>query len=120
MKIKEIKIPILNNEYSVIVCWGDNKAVKRTVNRWHQGCADLMSGLEDRRGVCFYKHGHHPIIALPRFPKTPTEIGTLAHESVHAINHIFDSVSEQTRDEVFAHSVGAVVRTVLSIPKKKL
>jgi len=111
--MKELKISILNNEYSVIVCWGNDKEIFKVVKRWHEGNADLMSSLNERRGVCFYKHGCHPIIALPRYPKTAEEIGTLAHETVHAINYIFEAVEEQSRDEIFAHSVGAVVRNVL-------
>lgn len=110
----ELKIPILNNEYSVIVCWGNDKEIKKVINSWHKGNADLLSSLSGRRGVTFYKQGCHPIIALPSFPKTPEEIGTLAHEAVHAISNIFRMIEQDSAEEVFAHSVGAVVRNVLN------
>jgi hypothetical protein len=110
---KEIKILILNDEYSVIVCWGTDKDIKKVIARWHEGNADLMSSLSERRGVTFYKHGCHPIIALPQFPKTPEQIGTLSHEAVHAVSNIFRMIEQDSAEEVFAHSVGAIVRNVL-------
>lgn len=114
MKGKEIKISILNDEYSVIVCWGDTKYIGKTIKRWHKDIADIMLD-GNYRGRCYYKAGYHPIIALPSYPKTPEQIGTLAHEAVHAINNIFDMVSEHQRDEIFAHCVGAIVRNTLKI-----
>lgn len=69
--------------------------------------------LENRRGVCFYEKDCHPLIALPAYPKTAQEIGTLAHEAVHAIEDIFVKVQENPQGEIFAHSVGAVVRRVM-------
>lgn len=114
---RELKIPILNNEYSVIVCWGSVQAIKKIVRAWHKGNADMVGGLENNRGMCYYKYGYHPIIALPCFPKTAEQIGTLAHEAVHAVNHIFEAIQENSRDEAFAHSVGAVVRLTLKNSK---
>ena len=109
----ELKIPILNNEYSVIVCWGSVQTIKKIVKAYYKDGADMVGGLENNRGICYYKYGYHPIIALPCFPKTGEQIGTLAHEAVHAVNHIFEAIQEPNRDELFAHSVGAVVRLTL-------
>lgn len=112
MKNKEIIIPILNDEYKVIVCWGDEKYIKKIIRSWYKD-EDYPLGLDDMRGRCYHKWGHHPVIALPHKPKTAEEIGTLAHEAVHAIDRIFDMVSEKQKDEIFAHCVGAVVRNTL-------
>lgn len=113
----EIKIPILNDEYSVIVCWGSVQTIKKVVKAWHKGDADVVMWLENNRGVCYYKFGHHPIIAMPCFPKTSAQIGTLAHEAVHAVKYILDAIQEKSTDEVFAHSVGAIVRLTLKHSK---
>lgn len=110
---KEIEIKILNNEYKVIVCWGDSKYIGKVVNSWGHGRSDVSKELEQRRGACFYAKDCHPIIALPKKPKTPEQIGTLAHEATHAITNIFEKIEEDTSNEIFAHSVGAVVREVL-------
>lgn len=115
----EIVIPILNNEYKVIVLIGDNKYASRVAKLWNYKEA---IGLEDcQRGACFSKSNVHPIIVLRKFPKTPEEIGTLAHEAVHAITAIWFNIDEKTTDsETFAHSVGAVVRHTLERVHKEI
>lgn len=110
---KEIIVPILNDEYKVIVCWGNPKYVEKIVKQWGHKPEDTKSSLANRRGVCFYSEGCHPIVALPSCPKTAEEIGTLAHEATHAVINVFSKIDESSYDEVFAHSVGAVVREVL-------
>lgn len=117
--MKEIVIPIINSEYKVIVCWGGPKEVEKVLKAWGHDRNDTSSQLTDRRGVCFYNKDCHPIIALPRRPKTPEEIGTLAHEATHAIFNVFDKIEERGYDEIFAHCVGAVVRETLKYKEKK-
>ncbi len=110
----EIIIPILNDEYKVIVVWGDIKYIQRKAKSWHHDTlSDEALDIESRRGACLYKKDCHPIIILPRKPKTAQEIGTLSHEAVHAVEDIFKKVQEPLQGEIFAHSVGAVVRGVL-------
>lgn len=110
---REIVIPILNDEYKVIVCFGSPKIIKKILHSWGHKPADRLLDSSDRRGVCFYTKDCHPVIALPRFPKTAAEIGTLSHEAVHAVFNIFEMIEGDLAEEVFAHSVGAIVRTVL-------
>ena len=111
--MREIIVPIINNEYKVIVCWGNSKQIAKIVSSWKHPRLDVEKQLIDRRGVCFYAKDCHPIIALPHAPKTPAEIGTLAHEATHAVRNVFEKIGEESSDEVFAHSVGAVVRETL-------
>lgn len=111
-QVNEIIVPILNNEYKVIVCWGKEKEVNKVARGW--GHKKAAIDLTNFRGQTYYTKDCHPVIALPKFPKTPEQIGTLAHEAVHAVNNIFDKVGESKTDEIFAHSVGAIVREVLS------
>ena len=112
MKNKVIVVNILNLEYKVIVAIGDEKFLKKVAKKWYY--PDFPIPLGDRRGGCYNNSDCHPIIHLPKQPKTPAEIGTLAHEATHAMHHIFDKIQEPNRDtEVFAHSVGAIVREVL-------
>jgi hypothetical protein len=113
MNNKEIIIPIFNNEYKVIVCWGDVKYIGKILKSWHHDNDSVLRDMTDRRGVCFYAKDCHPVIALSRKPQTPEEIGTLAHEAVHAIRNIFEKIQEESSDEVYAHCVGAVVRETL-------
>lgn len=110
----EIIVPILNDEYKVIVVWGNMKYIQKEAKSWHHDTlSDEALDIESRRGVCLCKKDCHPIIILPRKPKTAQEIGTLSHEAIHAIEDIFMKIQQPTNGELFAHSVGAVVRKVL-------
>ena len=108
---QELKIPVFNDEYSVIFCWGEEKKIKKVLRSWGHKTKDV--NLLDFRGQTFYTKDCHPVIAMPKFPVTPEQIGTLAHEATHAINNIFDKIGAFKDDELFAHSIGAVVRQVL-------
>ena len=110
---KQIVIPILNDEYKIIVCFGKPEEIKKILRQWGHHPADTVLDAQNRRGICYHTKGCHPIIAMPRIPKTPAEIGTLAHEAVHAVGDIFRMIEQDSSEEVYAHSVGAVVRGVL-------
>lgn len=112
-----IKIPILNDEWSVIVTWGKPEEIAKVMKGWGYPKEDVQSSMLDRRGVCYYHKGCHPVIALPGKPKTPQEIGTLAHEAVHAVEDVFIKIQQSAEGEIFAHSVGAVVRKTLEALK---
>lgn len=114
---KFVVIPILNNEWKVIVSWDSIKNQKSLMKDWGYKETPLGDNdfIDEMRGTCFYQKHCHPFIALPRFPKTAEEIGTLAHEASHAITDIFQNIAETKSQEVYSHSVGAVVREVLKM-----
>jgi hypothetical protein len=67
---REIVIPILNDEYKVIVCWGDSDYIRKVLKAWWYP-NDFDNGwMIDRRGLCFHSDKCHPVIALPKQPKT--------------------------------------------------
>jgi hypothetical protein len=115
----EVIVPILNDEYYVVVCWGNAKEVEKILKRWYY--TNYENPDMDTRGLCFWNTGCFPVIALPRKPKTSEELATLAHEACHAVENIFDKIGEPIGGEIFAHSVGSVVRiTMEQIKVRKL
>ena len=112
--IKEIVIPILNDEYKVIVCIGDYNCWLKTFKSWGYKTKPNPESITEMRGQCFHEKDCHPIIALRETPKTPQQIGTLAHEAFHAISNIWEKIDDRSHDEVFAHSIGAIVRITLN------
>jgi hypothetical protein len=102
-----LRIPILNTEYAVVVGWGELTEVNRILRRWHY--PDQLEEFETR-GYCMWRRGNHPIVLLPGPPTAPAEIATLAHEAVHAVIHILDTIGAEYDTEIIAHSVGAVGR----------
>lgn len=115
MRSKEIVIPILNDTYKVIVLISDKASyIQEKLKSWGYNDTDRINGhLDGRQGVTFRHEGCHPVIAVPDV-RTPQQVGTLAHEAVHAVHYIFEMISETNLDEVFAHSVGAIVRSTLN------
>lgn len=82
--------------------------------------ADGLNFGYEARGKCYFRRGYVPILWIPRKPKTPREHATLAHEAIHAINHLFEwSATPLTRDteEVFAHAVAHLVNNILEKAK---
>lgn len=115
--MNEVSIPILNNEYKVIVCWGPISTTIKILNNW--GYDDVEPEMfANHRGITFTRRSCHPVIVLPKFPKSASEIATFTHETVHAVSDIFEKIGETSRGEIFAHSVGAVVRQTLQITEK--
>ena len=118
----EVKIPILNNEYSVVVCNGTLKELSKTLKSYQYPEYSLKMVTEvakNKRGLTFYGHRCTPVIWIDSSRKKEDQIGTLAHEATHAINEIWKVLNETSYDEVFAHSIGAVVRETLKAWKGK-
>jgi len=115
MKNTEIVVPILNTEYKVVVCWGSKKYIEKLGSSY--GHTVELDG--DFRGKHFYTKGSYPLIVLFQPPVTPEFVGTLAHEAVHAVESILFTIGEDGAEEILAHSVGAVVREVLSHQREK-
>lgn len=112
--MKKVRIPILNDEYAVYVVTGGNSEVEKFL-QWHFEDKLMMAMLEGNRGKTFYRPGYMPVIWMNKL-KPHEFAGTLSHEAVHAIDFIFSSIGEnETRGELFAHSVGAIVRSGIKI-----
>lgn len=62
--MKEKVIPILNDEYKVIVCFGNPKQVEKILKSWGHKAEDTKSSLLGNRGVCFYSEGKQPVITF--------------------------------------------------------
>lgn len=114
-------VPILNDEYKVVVVISsDHNHIWRILKSWGNDeitKEEVAESMHNRRGCCFYHERCHPVIVVPGVD-TPEEIGTLAHEATHAIFNIFGKIDERSYDEVFAHSVGAIMRVILAKVKK--
>ena len=113
---KSIVVPILNHEYKVVVCWGDLKHLKKTLLDHHYSPDHITKTYidkqaEKRRGMTFREHRCYPTIWINADLPAAEAMGTLAHEAVHAVDFIFEDIEENLHhSEIFAHSVGAIVR----------
>ncbi len=113
--IHAIRIPILNDEWAVYVIWGEQKTKLKWL-RWHFDDDSLIDDWwSQNRAITHYKEQYIPVINIIDSKYFYAEI---AHEACHAIDFIFKQISDDNRGELFAHSVGAVVRLVTKYKQK--
>ena len=113
--ITENRVHMGTFDFTVIVLVGDYKTALAYVS-WK--FEDNDTDLEDfdmnyiPRGKCFFRQGYVPVIWIPRKPKTPREHATMAHESLHAVFHLFEWANLPiTRDteEVMTHAMSHII-----------
>lgn len=121
---KSVTVPILNHEYKVVVCWGDTKHLRKNLLDHHYDPDHVTKSFieeqtEKRRGVTIREYRCYPTIWVDADLPAPEAIGTLAHEAVHAVDFVMEALEENIyHSEIFAHSVGAIVRE--AVDKMKL
>jgi len=82
---KSITIRIFNEDYKINVAWGDHKYLQKVAKREGHNWYKVDTHDQSFLGKTVLTKGVQPLILIPRYPRTPEEIGTLAHEAVHAI-----------------------------------
>lgn len=113
----KVEVPILNNEYWVYVIWGKKEECLKFIKRHLK--KDYVEIYDGVRGQTFGCEEYEPIIYMAMKPNEEHFWATLAHESCHAINRIWDYIGETTRtDEIYAHSIGAILAHVEKYIKK--
>lgn len=68
------------------------------------------------RGMTYTWTGKAPVVWMPRPPRSPAEIGVLAHEIVHVLTAILVEKGlrlTESSEEAFAYAMGFCLRSVL-------
>lgn len=114
------EIEVIHFKYAIVVVIGTaDDAIKMLKSLDHNSKENrefAVDCFKDNYGITFVEKGKWPLIALPSLPRTPREIGTLAHEATHAVNHIYNELhahDEEYGKEVYCQLVGVVVEDVL-------
>jgi hypothetical protein len=96
----------------VYILWGETIEIRNWIKEYY-GEEVALNVSDGWRGQTYWSEGKHPTIVIYSSKCEKYEMySTLAHESVHAINYIFSAIGEESRDEVYAHSIAAIVRAV--------
>ena len=120
-------VNILNDEYWVGVWIGqDYTAISKFLQKHFQEIHNSEFDPEtfkELRGKAWEKNGYVPVIYVNTkyCDETHKLYATLAHEAIHAVNGIFSSIGQKNdsnNDEVFAHSVRAIVSGINKLNKK--
>lgn len=113
--ITEKKIHMGMFDFVVIVIIGDYTVAKSYVSwKFEDKETDLdeFNREYEPRGMCFFRRGYVPIIWIPKKPKTKREHATLAHESLHAVFHLFDWINlplNRDTEEVMTHAMAHII-----------
>lgn len=113
-KFRQIRVPILNDEYWVTVCWGEwTPEAEIVIKGLTEGNADTCN-VQNQRGLFWAHEGwkYQPVIYITLPVHDSKFFSTLSHEAVHCINALWDKLEEPSKEEVFAYSVGAIVAAV--------
>ena len=108
-----ITVPILNDDFSVIVSWGDEAEAYPYLKKF-TGTDEFIHILEKSEAVFWTseKHTCLPVMYIKVSPDDIIFMSLVAHEAVHCIDCILDAIGEGKTKELVAHSVGAIVRAV--------
>lgn len=108
---KELTADILNDEYCVHIFLGDAAKACKALKKWYPDICGFET-LGDSRGYTFTNANTNPSVWVGLELDDCHFYATLAHEAVHAIDHIFSMIQEKNAPEIYAHCVGAVVAKV--------
>ena len=116
--LKEIRIHMGIFDFNVIVVVGNYQKTCEYV-LWKFDSNEKLEEFNKRyipRGRCFFKEGYVPIIWIFHKPRTTREYATLAHETLHAVWHLFDWANlpiNNSTEEVMTHSMSHIINETL-------
>jgi len=128
--MKKILVPILTEEYKILVILGEveelAKYISNNVDGWDYNRA--LKQVKKTRGSAFDRlsHGYcpkHPLITLDINLPYEYLFSTLPHEASHCAGYIMEYIGiEDPTDELRGHIISAVVRNTLKklFGKRKL
>ena len=113
LKVRRIDMGIF--DYPVYCAIGNYKKFSKYI-QWKFDDKNIKIDEQAPRGQTWIRTGYVPVIWLPRTPKTPRELSTVAHESYHAACCLFRWASvpiTDDTDEVVGHTIGHIVNEIL-------
>lgn len=116
--LREVSVHFGTFDYALNCLVGPYKNVEKYVAWKFEDPGYRTDSPHEVKGRYFYRIGYAPIIWVPRKPRTPDEIGTLAHEVMHAIHYLLVDWAEipftADTQEVYCHAMGLAMRELLT------
>lgn len=117
-RLKEIRVEFGMFENAILCIVGPRADVAVYVEWKHERPVAPFWSETPSLGSTFYRHGYKPIVWVPRRPRTPRELGTLAHELLHAIRWLMQEWASidftNETQEVYCHALGFCMAEVLT------
>ena len=124
--MKKISVPILTEEYSIIVYIGTLQEIAEQGGLYLDLEKRIMDEmLKGKRGIAYntFRAGINkdPIILIDGDHEYREAIATIAHEASHAMDYIQEYLGIDDRaGEVHAHGIASVMRHALTLLKPKV
>lgn len=114
--MKKYRIPIFTEEYSVNLVIGKREEVEKELSKYTTYSPKTIKKDFNGRGICYNCYPEkHPIIGIDGNLKVGTQIATLAHESIHAIDYLMEYIGIDSKETEFrGHGVATILRKVLN------
>lgn len=122
--MKRIKVPILTEEYKIVVFIGDKKELYKQASKYLGNTEqEVEEFLNDNRGCAINTFGmsikKHPLILINGDFPWDMSLATLAHEASHAMDYIQSSLGiNDMSGEIHGHGIASVMRHCLKFMKK--
>jgi len=119
LNLKEIPIHMGMFDFGINCVIGDYKGVDEYIQTKFDDPEFKASNFDqgyEPRGKCLYCPGYQPVIWIPRYPKTPREHATLAHESLHAMFHVVRWAAipiDDSTEEVMTHGMAHIIHEII-------
>jgi hypothetical protein len=122
--MKKYRIPIFTEEYAVNVVIGTREQVIKALAKYTTySPKTIKKDFENQRGIVYNCYpDKHPIIGIDGELNAITQIATIAHEAIHAIDYLMGYIEIDAKETEFrGHGVATILRTILkhSLTKTK-
>jgi hypothetical protein len=120
--MKKYRIPIFTEEYAVNVVIGKRNEVIKELAKYTTYSPKTITKDFNGRGICYNCYpDKHPIIGIDEELNALTQIATIAHEAIHAIDYMMDCLGIDAKETEFrGHGVATILRNILRVKTNKV
>jgi hypothetical protein len=113
--LKKHRISIFTEEYAVNVVIGKrSEVIKALAGYTTYSPKTITKDFGNLRGIVYNVYpDKHPIIGIDGDLNAITQIATIAHEAIHAIDYMMDYIGIDAKETEFrGHGVATILRTI--------
>ena len=113
--MKKYRIPIFTEEYAVNVVIGKRNEVIKAIAKYTTYSPKTITKEFTGRGIAYNVYpDKHPIIGIDGEVKATTQIATIAHEAIHAIDYLMEYIGIDLKETEFrGHAVATILRKII-------
>lgn len=113
--MKKFRIQIFTEEYAVNVYIGKRDELIKAGAVYTTYSPKTIRNDFNGRGICYNVYPEkHPLILIDGDLKFQTQLATMAHEAIHAVDYLMNYIKiDMAETEFRGHAVAVILRTIL-------